>query len=362
MTKRLAVFCDGTWNTSDQKRDGQVCPTNVSKLKNAVMATDSNGMAQVAAYQKGVGTKFIERLRGGAFGWGLSRTVQQAYRFIVERYEEGDEIFLFGFSRGAYTARSVGGLIRNCGVLKREHAGRVDEAYKLYRRRDPDSAPSEDEAKRFRQDYSHEPNIAFMGVWDTVGTLGIPGGIPWIPSNWLHQFNKRWSFHDVKLSRIVERAYQALAIDERRQQFEPALWEQQPGAGGQVLEQVWFAGAHSNVGGGYPDSGLSDIALRWMADKAVAAGLALDEERLGEVRPNCLGTLYDSRSGLFRLLPAGDRRIGPPVGAAGGAALTHESVHESAIERSERFPAPGYRSKTVEDYLQRQPAGRVAVP
>src|SRR5262249_26159885 len=128
MSKKIVICCDGTWNTRDQKS-----PTNVVRIHDAVLPTDADGRAQVAFYHQGVGTNGWDRLIGGAFGFGLSRCVRDAYRFVVEHFEPGDELYFFGFSRGAYTARSAVGFIHNCGILRPEYAGKVDEAYAVYR-------------------------------------------------------------------------------------------------------------------------------------------------------------------------------------------------------------------------------------
>src|SRR3954470_17593333 len=131
MSKRLVICCDGTWNTPDQERNGQACPTNVTKFALAVADTADDGKEQRVFYHRGVGTSRSERIRGGAFGFGLSRNVKDAYRFIVDNYEPGDELYLFGFSRGAFTARSTAGFVRNAGILRRECADLVDDAYAL---------------------------------------------------------------------------------------------------------------------------------------------------------------------------------------------------------------------------------------
>jgi uncharacterized protein (DUF2235 family) len=342
--KRLAVFFDGTWNVPDQK-DG---PTNVVKLYAAVADRDANGMQQRKFYDTGVGTGLFDRLRGGAFGWGLSEKIKEGYLFIVDSFEPGDEIFLFGFSRGAYTARSTAGLIRNCGILKRESRDKLEQAYALYRRRDPDSHPDADESQAFRNNYSYETNIKFIGVWDTVGSLGIPVGIPWLPVTLVHFIDQQWEFHDVQLSRSVENAYQALAIDERRRQFMPTLWKQHPQPGNQVMEQVWFAGVHSNVGGGYKDTGLSDVTFLWMQGKAELAGLAFDPDYVtNHIHPDpLLGVLYDSRVGFYQFLPGRDRTIGE-------AAAAREAVDPSAEDRHARARNPEYAPATLMRYLAR---------
>jgi uncharacterized protein (DUF2235 family) len=165
---RLIVCCDGTWNRADQPS-----PTNVQKLHMSIDVSESTG--QVVWYEEGVGTRPLEHVLGGAFGVGLSRNVQHCYRFLVANYEPGDELFFFGFSRGAFTARSLAGLVRNSGILRRENIRMVKDAYALYRSREPGNAPWEEGAAKFRREHSHpDATITFIGVWDTVGALGIP--------------------------------------------------------------------------------------------------------------------------------------------------------------------------------------------
>ncbi|MBV9281455.1 MAG: DUF2235 domain-containing protein [Chloroflexi bacterium] len=350
MAKRLVVCADGTWNVPDSKDGTSICPSNVVKMALAV-APSGNGREQQIFYLKGVGTGVLDHLLGGAFGWGLSRNVLDAYRFLAEQYESDDDIFLFGFSRGAYTARSVAGLIRNCGLLKREHLDQLSAAYTLYRRRDDASHPTAVESQVFRKAFAYEARIKFIGVWDTVGALGIPVGIPWLPVSWLHFINQRWEFHDVKLSSYVGNAYQAVAIDERRPQFMPTLWEQQPHAQGQTMEQVWFAGVHSNVVVGYTDSGLSDIAFLWLKDRAEGCGLVFDQEYIRSTfKPDALGVLRDSRTGIFQLFPGAWRKIDDK---AGHESNTNEAVYRSAVDRTERAAPPGYRPPNLLSYLKR---------
>src|SRR4051794_8227249 len=175
MPKRLVVCCDGTWNRPDQLSEGVAAPTNVSKLALAVARRDAGGTEQLLHYEPGVGTRRFERIRGGAFGLGLSRNVRSCYRFLVETYEPGDELWFLGFSRGAFTARSTVGLVRNCGILRAAEIGRIGDAYRLYRSRDKGTEPGGIEAEMFRRMHSHpDAAIHFVGVWDTVGALGIP--------------------------------------------------------------------------------------------------------------------------------------------------------------------------------------------
>jgi hypothetical protein len=345
---RLVVCCDGAWNRPDQVKGGVASPTNVLKVARGVAKEDPTGVTQLVYYHPGVGTERLERIRGGAFGLGLSRDARECYRFLVENYQPGDELYFFGFSRGAFTARSLAGLIGNAGILRAEHVDRIGEAYRLYRHRRDDGS----ELQRFRAMYSHEEReIRFIGVWDTVGALGIPGMRgPLV--------KRLWGFHDTTLSRRVRFAYQALAIDEERGLFQPTLWEQQSDATGQTLQQVWFAGVHSDVGGGYPDASLAEVALVWMTERARESGLvfqstflnrgsrtAADElsEWAAAIAPDPLGPLHDSRTGFYRLLPSQRRTIVDPHGSAASA------VASSAIQRRDK--TSGYAPRNLDEYL-----------
>jgi uncharacterized protein (DUF2235 family) len=302
MPKRLIVCCDGTWNTADQAKAGQANPTNVTKLALSIADKDSAGTRQCVYYHSGVGTTRRERLTGGAFGVGLGRNVFDAYRFLIDNYESGDWLYLFGFSRGAFTARSLSGLIRSSGILRRENADRIDAAWALYR--SAADGPRGVASTLFRRAYSYEPRIHFIGVWDTVGALGIPAMGP----RWLKPavalLNRRYQFHDTKLSTQVNGAFHALAIDEQRAVFAPTMWHQQPGADGQEpkqeLKQVWFTGVHCDIGGGYPDTSLSDIALLWMADRAQEYGL---EFRTGAFSPDGPNQMVPGESIDFKIDP-----------------------------------------------------------
>ena len=335
MGKNIVICCDGTWNTPDQQANGNACPTNVIKTARAVLAQRADGTPQVVFYEQGVGTRWgLDRLTGGAFGVGLSRNVQEAYRFIVHNLEVGDRLYIFGFSRGAFTARSLCGLIRKAGILSKQHSDLVPDAYKLYKLRGvhPDDPP----AVRFREQYSRETIIHFLGVWDTVGALGVPGGRLRKLSAWRHQF------HDVQLSKIVRNAFHALAIDEQRSAFRPTLWAGKTSPG-QRVEQVWFAGAHSNVGGGYPEPGLADEAFLWMKDRAEECGLAFDPSYIEErVRANPMSTLRDSHIGFYRLTARYSRPIGE-------ASPVNESLHPSALHRY-ATDAAAYRPRNLGMY------------
>jgi uncharacterized protein (DUF2235 family) len=337
VAKRIVICCDGTWNTPDEQ-EGDALSTNVVKMAHATRARDDQGVDQVIFYDRGVGTsRGADQFIGGALGVGLSQNIEDAYRFLVDNYVEGDELFLFGFSRGAYTARSLAGLIRNCGLLRKLHSDKFQSAYEIYRSKSPADKPDGTGAVAFIRKFSRPiDKIKFIGVWDTVGALGIPGLF-----NFLGR--EHFEFHDVRLSRIVENAFHALALDERRQPFLPTLWEQGEDMPGQTLEQVWFAGVHSNIGGGYSECGLSDVAFTWMAKKAQSCGLALDEEYVSQhISPNPFGVLRDSMSVLYRVLGRGDRAI-----KAG--AQFRQKIHKSALDRMARANAR-YKPENLQAY------------
>jgi uncharacterized protein (DUF2235 family) len=333
--KRIAIFCDGTWNRPDQVHHGRACPTNVVKLHRVLPATGADGTEQLPFYEPGVGTGRFERLRGGMFGFGLSANVRKCHAFLTDNYNSGDDLYLFGFSRGAFTARSLAGLIGNSGIVKPEHKDRLTEAYKIYQdRTDPTKKPSGGGAKAFRVAYCHDDvPIRFVGVFDTVGALGIP-----LP---VAALTKRWSFHDVRLGMHVRTAAHALAIDERRAAFLPTLWEQQENSPStQQLTQVWFSGVHSDVGGGYPDHGLGDVALRWMTEQANQAGLDVSPP----AQPDALAPQHESYKSFYRLTRPRARAL---LNTAGGA------VAESAWRRMRE--RPGYHPKNLRAYLATDP-------
>lgn len=365
MPKSLVVCCDGTWNTADQAIAGRPSPTNVTKLALSIAPEDSAARRQCVYYHSGVGTSRWERLSGGAFGVGLSRNVLDAYRFLINNYESRDSLYLFGFSRGAFTARSLAGLIRNSGILRRENADRIGEAWSLYRR--SSEMPAGVASTLFRRAYSHEPRIHFIGVWDTVGALGIPVlGPRWLKPV-VTRLNHRWEFHDTRLSTRVDGAFHALAIDERRAVFAPTLWHQQPGADGQELKQVWFTGVHCDVGGGYSDTSLSDIALLWMADRAREYGLQFLKGAFSpagparmdpgdsinfKVGPQPLTSPHSSWTKFYRLVKPLNRPIGTTADEHGRLdgreylAASAKALHDGD---------PGYRPPELVRYLA-QPA------
>lgn len=319
--KRL-IFCfDGTWN--------KLVPdlaTNVVLTAASIERTDRNNISQVIHYDEGVGTGDLDAMRGGMFGTGLIDNVREAYRFLVFNYDPGDEIYVFGFSRGAYSARTFVGFLRHVGPLHRLNVGRIDEAIDLYTKRKAGRDGSDEAMRRFRANFSDkvcigaadddwrcankpgyiagsapELRIKFLGVWDTVGALGVPEILPF--SGWL---NREYDFHDPSLDTFVESARHAVALDERRELFQPVLFGDlttlNEAAGYRnedskaPYQERWFPGVHGSIGGGGDIRGLSDDALAWVLTGAKRAGLKLDTSvgtRIHGFRPNPLASLIN---------------------------------------------------------------------
>lgn len=352
--KRIAIFCDGTWNKLSSPH-----PTNVVKLAEAVSATDAAGNAQVVYYDEGVGAgtpvlRHVDQFMGGAFGIGLMRNVEEAYRFLTFNYCPGDEVYIFGFSRGAYTARTLAGLIRNCSIIDRGQARTVHKAIDLYRSRSPDGHPDAPKSCEFRAEFapdiyvserdlewrrthitgfdatSIKPlHLAYIGVWDTVGALGIPKHI--IFQDLLNQSQR---FHDAKLSSMTKSARHALALDEARQVFAASPWDEEKlellnaGKTGTdaPFRQEWFPGDHGSVGGGGDIVGLSDGALLWIAEGAERAGLKLEPDRLSAFKPDHRSPLKNTTDEGFGVLTLASKKPRP-----GPQLLSH--VSQSAIAR-----------------------------
>lgn len=339
--KRLVVCCDGTWNDADS----QSPETNVALLARSVHATqDTGGIMQVVLYLRGVGTSGLqtEVLIEGATGLGIDENIRSAYMFIAQNYLPGDEVFVFGFSRGAYTARSLAGFIGACGVLKRQRLGDLAKAWHYYRKGPMPHTPQE--FARINQSDAHtDATIKFLGVWDTVGALGVPGQI-------LAGLNHDlYGFLDTGPCAVVQHGYHALAIDEHRDEFVPTLWTGKAPAG-VTIEQVWFAGAHADVGGGYVTRQLADIPLVWMARKAEQHDLALDWSCLPDPEGlNPKAASHNSSSGFFlkdRLRPTYREicetpchvsfydRLYAPADANGKPLTTiNQKIHRSVLTR-----------------------------
>ncbi len=288
MSRKLILCFDGTWNHPDdpQKPEDQQVETNVRRLFEAALE-GPRVPDQIKWYDDGIGNRdWFERLGAGAFGIGLDQKILDGYRYLAQTYEEGDRVYLFGYSRGAYSARSLVGLIRKCGLVHREHPAQSRKAYDIYRTRHNSSDCPE--ATDFRKRYSREIDIHTIGVFDSVGALGVP----------LESFSgynqSRYRFHDVNLSSIVRNGFHAMAIDEHRKAFNITLWDP-PGPIDQVMEQRWFVGSHADIGGGNPDRRLSDLTLRWMMERALACGLIFEPKHVPlRIEKNHLARVSDS--------------------------------------------------------------------
>lgn len=333
--KRIIICADGTWNRPEQNL-AKDQPSNVLRLARAIRPSGGAGTAQQVFYDWGIGS-YYDPIVGGATGRGINKNIMDGYRYVVQNYAPGDQIFLFGFSRGAYTVRSLCGLINNCGILKRPDARLIQAAFDHYKRPGRAYHPDGVRSREFRARHAHpKRRIRFVGVWDTVGALGIP-------FSFLGLLDRKDEFYDTKIGPNVDIARHAMAIDERRSDFEPTIWQQRPGVD---LYQVWFAGAHGNVGGGLSRQGkdgrLSDIALGWMIREAHAAGLAVERHLGDALEPDPLASIYRSRRHVYRSRPSLDR----PIDHGSGPVLIHESVRQ-------RWAAlPGYRPRNLVDYLE----------
>lgn len=318
---RIAIFCDGTWNSPTMKQ-----PTHVVRLFEQTRHTN----AQHAHYFEGVGTgggevnffsKALMKVGGGAFGWGLNENIKQAYAALCAQYEAGDEIFIFGFSRGAYTARSLAGMIRKCGIVADPTPDTLDDAFRLYRKPGIENHPDALHVLQTRRKLSprfatsdqdmnwrsvtpwrddpaqmHKVEIAYLGIWDTVGSLGVPAPLlgP-VATVW----NSKYRFHDTLLTSMVKAARHAVALDERRVFYRPALWDNLEASRGheglnkgdrseaRAYQQVWFTGTHAIVGGSAPKArALTGQSMLWIAEVARNAGLDIRMDDLLDRAPD----------------------------------------------------------------------------
>jgi uncharacterized protein (DUF2235 family) len=320
--KRLVICADGTWNDRDQKdkETGKRRPTNVTKVARAVRPRAANGVDQIVFYHDGIGTSGgLDKYSGGAFGRGMEDNVRNLYRFILYNWETGDELFFFGFSRGAFTVRTLAGFMARVGLIEKDDDYYLPEIYGCYEDSHGPGSPEWTRAFHNVRGTRPSPLIEFIGVWDTVGALGAPGFLGQV-------FNrKKYQYHDVGLNSNVRNAYHALAIDEKRKPFAPNLWTRPPGWSG-TLEQAWFAGVHSNVGGSCTPDGLANEALHWIVEKAAEHGLEFDGAFLAHYLPCFNSAMQDSMSTMYKVMGAHVRPIGQH--AADG-----EAIHQSAIDR-----------------------------
>ena len=395
--KRLIACCDGTWldSATGLMNKKLPIPSNVTRISHAIKAKSSDGVPQVVFYQPGVGSEgnILNRIVGGATAQGLSENIRETYSFLANNYSRGDEIFLFGFSRGAFTARSVGGLIGGVGLLTKAGLPDLAEIFKDFEhRRDENYKPANPNVPfrqkpsasdpRYRDTLEKEGltrlgiSIKVIGVWDTVGSLGIPR-VGWLEKLGLQpKSTKEFLFYDTSLDNAIENAFQALALDENRTAFSPAVWEK-PAGNSTNLRQVWFPGVHSNVGGGYPDQQISNITLAWMMSQLepfMEFDLEYildcsDETRLHYKETNqkqrqwSFGKIYNSLNGIYMLDGSTTRtpgmycRVDPSSGRTTSKPLrqTNEYVHPSARSRLE-LEGPGkddrgtYEGKALDAY------------
>jgi uncharacterized protein (DUF2235 family) len=267
MPKRIVLCCDGTWNQRNS-----TSPTNVQRIYEAIANSDASDArnagewSQLTFYQEGVGTNWYDRLPGGAFGAGIDDKIKELYRYLAVKYQSGDEIYIFGFSRGAYTARSLGGLLHSAGLILGANEAQVEQAYKIYRIQDEDQRHAQADAFRLAENALRVP-ITLMACWDTVGALGIPRSLPF--DRWL---NQAYEFHNTNLSELIQHALHVVALDEQRRVFELTEMNTRAGAPTKLL-QVWFVGTHENVGSS--GGALADVTLDWMIKSIGAMGLGL---------------------------------------------------------------------------------------
>ncbi|KAF2197581.1 hypothetical protein GQ43DRAFT_475313 [Delitschia confertaspora ATCC 74209] len=386
VTKKLIACCDGTWMNSDKgyvkgglfSGPGHLqTPSNVTRISRAILNEDKEYHAQIVYYQSGVGggNTTLERLIGGGTGEGIGEHMREAYSFLANNYDQGDSIFLLGFSRGAFTARSIAGLIGGMGLLEKaglpwfylifrdwEHAG--VEGYKPML---PNAIPGfeisapptdiENYLTSYRNELkkrglTREVEIQAIGVWDTVGALGIPTP-KFIQQLGLPDFLNDYKFFDTSLDNHIKYAFHALALDEQRSPYGPAVWERKPGCH-TVLKQTWFPGVHSNVGGSYDDTGLADITLAWMMSNLspwidfnpdyIREQALLDQKRNHEIglhRGWSLGKIVNSVTFPVSILgreartPSMYNRLDPKSGRETNQPLmeTNETVHPSVRAR-----------------------------
>lgn len=395
--KRL-IFCfDGTWNTLDAPN-----PTNVVILAESITPVGRSEVPQIIHYDPGVGTGRDDKWKGGLFGEGLIDKIVDAYTFLIFNYDIGDEIFVFGFSRGAFTARAFVGFIRQVGIIQRKSAAAITEAVKLYEKRQPGQDNNRDDLLNFRQRASPEIcvdqaedawrvencpgyvagsgsvlRIKYLGVWDTVGAIGVPSDIFFAPFA-----NRHERYFDSDLSELVVSARHAVSIDEDRNTFTPTLWSNFVDLNASLgyahassdapYQQKWFPGDHGSVGGGGDIRGLSDRALQWVLDGAIAMGLEVDKDPLSPLfalAPDDLAPLKNMRPAPSSLLGRSEaellhhapREEGPTrlEDVSDGAIVRWRQPPDNLPERKSYRPAP---LSGVAEALDASPSGSIAKP
>ena len=314
MVRNIVICCDGT---------GAEYGHNNTNVVETYQLVDKDG-GQFAYYDPGIGTGGWEyhedtlelrALADQATGSGLQKNVEDAYRFLMRTYRPGDRLFLFGFSRGAFTVRSLGGMLHKCGLLGPHDDNLVEYASRIY-----NTEGNDDIAAGFRSTFARSCPVECIGVWDTVESLALNAG-------------KRW--RDASLNPEVRHGFHAVAIDEKRRDFPICLWDEANAGADQSIEQVWFAGVHADVGGWHNERTLASVALHWMLGKTEACGLRFDRNALARRPPDPLGQMHDSYTGFWRMRGSRRRRI--PEGAR---------LHRSVVERL-NDKAIGYHPKNL---------------
>ena len=303
--KNIVICCDGTRGKYDRPEKN----TNVVRLFEQLKP---DSVDQVCYYDPGIGTQrrlrsnwflWVKNLVASASGYGLRLNVVEAYKYLMNNYEEGDRVFLFGYSRGAHTVRALAGLLCRCGLIRKGSEDLVVHAINIHYGRDDEAADG------FKRTFSRDCYPYFIGVWDTVASVG------WL---WWRKY-----FRNARLDRRIPLAYQALSVDERRAHFRPSIWDESNLPEGQTIEQVWFPGYHADIGGqNVPDRGVSDLTLIWMMERAESAGLCFRQDWQKGLKPSPHGKIKQSRVWQWWLLPRQMRIIPDPA-----------QVHPSVFDR-----------------------------
>ena len=287
MGKNIVICCDGTNNEFGEENSNVVKLFNVlvkdtfSTTMPSSQSASFNRSTQVAFYDPGVGTfgasvpfpitRKVTKLLGLAVGWGLTKLIEDSYLYLMERYQDGDNVFIFGFSRGAFAARALAGMLHKVGLLQRGRENLVPYATKMWKQGKADISA------KFMETYGRKCPIHFLGVWDTVKSVGLPLNPDVLPFS--------------QTNPSVASVRHAVSVDEHRCYFAAYLWDPAKNyvrdAPGQNIKEVWFPGAHADVGGGYIEdqSGLAKITLKWMVDEAVSCGLVIDHGRFSAICP-----------------------------------------------------------------------------
>jgi len=330
MPKNIVIFSDGTG-----QKGGVGSNTNVYKLFNMI---EDRTNRQIAFYDSGLGTDW-KRVTGAIAGRGFSKNILDCYRFLFNNFEAGDQIFLFGFSRGAATVRSLSAFVHLFGILPKCRSDLIDKAFSIYKIKDKDKRKASAETL-INKHHTMWTKIKFLGVWDTVAALGLPGKFVSVALDRVFAHK----FHNFKLSESVEFARQALSIDEERKTFTPILWENISIE--DKMKQVWFCGVHTDVGGGYKEQDLSNISLKWMIREAIAKNLIIyskseDYKILMDSDVNVNGTMHNEQKGfpgnLFK------RKAREWVKKTHGEPCVHHTVLDRT-KNNDNLDDPGYTS------------------